>query len=368
MDENTNGSDGRFSHYRAAFVGLVLGQIAGSNSTTIAKLYYFLHGRGKYTSDEIVELSLIVILLLTALGVTLGAIAMKSERRRSTSLQGLTSTLVALVVIFMNSLDHSLPSAIESSPGTDSTWFWERVYWLVGVLGLWLGGFSPLYMGRYDDVVQRAYGLLVVAAPMTLVGLLGGYLVEGVVAGTACTSGQSFWIARPYAVNAICGAYVGTAFANVWWPKLSHSTPWVWGWTVVVSALTVVYTGSYGLFLYPWTETIQSWRSFGAFGAWPLIVTLTVLPAYKLTRREHRADVGWPVSIRFWLLLPVAFAISFAVVAWLMGYVLLARNHGPECARLALFIGAHSVNGIMMGFTLLVMPLTIRCVRALKFA
>ena len=346
-------------------MGLVLGQLAGSNSVTIAKVILFWNN-GRYTRDGVAEASLHVIFFLASAGACLGAVA--AMRGWIKFEQILTSTAIAGIVALLTIVDYSLPLP----EGDVQLPFWEMLYYLGWIIGLW---FAPLFVlpghdGDFLVRVRRGCALLVVAAGMSMAGVVvGGSLelaaervpdIRRWLEGPSYLSDpQRFWMARPVTVNAICGAYVGVAFASVWWRGLWRSNVSAWMWTTGMSVFAIVYTGIYGAAFYAEGKSGAPWRFFLGFGALPASVALTVVVTYKLTHLKNARDaVGWPVSIWFWRTLPVGLAVIFAVTA-LHGLAPLADYDGAEDTQRRVLVVAHAVNGVVMGLTLRLLRCTL---------
>ena len=121
-----------------------------------------------------------------------------------------------------------------------------------------------------------------------------------------------------------------------------------------MSAFVIIYA-FVGMYMYADDRTAASLQYGLAFGALPAGTVLTTLIAFGLARRNPREDevaVGWPISTLFWWLLPLGLSISFALIA-LLGFGPIAqKKHDP----VGLLVVAHGLNGVVLGFTLWLMP------------
>ena len=180
--------------------------------------------------------------------------------------------------------------------------------------------------------------------------------------GSYLNDPQSFWMARPITINAIAAAYVVVAFSGIWWSSLWRSAAYVRIWAGVMSAFAIIYSGIYGWFFYAPEKSVVPWQGFLAFGTLPAAVALTVIAAYRLTRR-NRTDlaVGWPVSTWFWWLLPTGLAMSFALSALLV-FVPLAQSKCATCNQMMVLVVAHGINGFVLGLTLRLMTWAFRLI------
>ena len=162
-------------HFTAALVGLVLGQLAGSHSVTLARVWWFLYDKDRYTSELVAESSLHVIYIIVSVGACFGAWAVK--RGWASFDQVVTSVAVAVVVAGLSIVDHSLPPLKQSARPLP---FGETSYYLVWILGLWFGPFVLLPRRNPGDAgwFRRGGGFLCVTVAMGIAGLLVGLLVE----------------------------------------------------------------------------------------------------------------------------------------------------------------------------------------------
>ena len=101
------------------------------------------------------------------------------------------------------------------------------------------------------------------------------------------------------------------------------------------------------------SNLISEWDFFIAFGAFPATGAIVVLFCFWLTRQkeiENKAD--WPVSNRFWWILPVGFAVSFAATARLFIVPIISSN-GASVEQINFLTVSHGINGAVLGLTLL---------------
>ena len=364
--ENSVGT-GR-ARFTATLVGLFFGQLVGSNSITIAKVWVIWRCQ-PYTREWVAEVSLQVIFVLATLGVCLGAFAVR--RKWANFEQIVTSVSIAIIVALFAIVDHSLPIVKEGGQLP----FWETAYYLGWVVGLW---FLPFFLlpsldSSFSGWIRRGGGLLVVSTAMTLACFLVGafleHLTRQILENSGWYDGNSylndplrFWMARPITVNSVCGSYVTVAFVGIWWSGLWRTISSARIWNAAISTFAIIYTGVYGWFFYAQDKTGAPWQFFLAFAAMPAGVTLTVLVAYGLTRRRDLdVSVGWPVLTWFWWLLPPGFAITFGLNA-LIGFAPLAQLDGAATNQLVVLVVMHSINGIFLGLTLQLMSYITRLI------
>ena len=352
-------TDKNLQRFGAALVGLVLGQLAGSNSVTFAKVWWFLYDESKYTSDRVAESSLHVIYIIASMGACLGAWAVK--RGWATFEQVVTSVAVAVVVAGLSIVDYSLPPVNQVDTLLP---FRETTYYLGWVLGLWFVPFFLLVRRYPGDAswFHRCGGFLCVTVAVGAVGLLVGLLVEtlATVLSEAATQwlGQSyiedvqrFWVARPASINTIGGSFVVVAFASIWWRGVWPTRAGARIWTFSTVALTAAYASLYGA-LYCTDESSASVRCALAFGALPLVIAAGVLVSYGLARRnEEVASIGWPVSGLFWWLLPVSLAIGYSGIA-ILGLAPVTEYRAGSGGPAWVLVLAHAFNGACFGVAL----------------
>ncbi len=347
-------SDTGLQRFAAALVGLILGQVTGDKSITIAKAVLYLWNDGKsYERETVAEASLAVLFIFACVGIIFGAFA--TRRKWASFEQVVMSMVVVVIVAFFTIVDHSLPNAV----GDSRLPFWETMYYLGWVITLW---FLPVILLPNPDAtfpgwVRRGGVVLAVSATMAGACWAVGGILE-LAAGYIFNVSLSFWMARPVTINAICGAFVAVTFVGIWWRGLWWSAISPFIWLIGMTILVIAYTGVYGWFFYAPGKVAPPWQFFLTFSAFPTVVAATVLVAYKLTRRRDNVgfSVGWPVSRWFWRLLPVGFAFGFALIAWL-GFASLAQH--DETINLVI---AHSLNGILLGLSLRVMELALRLI------
>ncbi len=348
-----------------ALVGLAFAHLVTGSSDTIAKML-MLSRNEPFVPERIAEVALYVTALLVVAGAVFGIYA---ARRQWVSFeQVVTSLLFAAFVAFITIIDHSLPSA----NGSPVLPFWETVYYFVWIAGFW---FAPIFLlPSYGDGlsarVRRGGGVLVVAAVMSFLGLASGLGLEEIVGKILDAKGwlegspynsQNFWIAKPVTVNAIHGAFVTVAFASIWWRRIWASAASAIIWTASVSVLTVVYAGVYGGAFYADGRLVAWWHGFLVFAALPGVVAVTLYLAYAYTRRDVNLSVGWPVSSKFWLLLPLGFSAGFAGIA-LLGLQPIARDHSGVTVEASILVVSHGLNGIVLGSVLRLMPFVFRMI------
>ena len=347
--------------FATTLVGLVLGQVVGNNSVTIAKAFVIWRDQ-PYTREWVANVSLQVIFVLATLGASFGAFAVR--RKWASFEQVVTSVAIAVVVALFAIVDHSLPTV----KGDEQLPFEETAYYLGWVVALWFVPFVALPSpdGSFSGWLRRGGGLLIVSATMTLACFVEGAVLElagrrileagrWLEGGSYLNDPLRFWMARPVTVNAICGTFIVVTFSGIWWRGLWRTVPFAHIWTVIVSTFSIAYTGLYGWFFYAPGKSGAPWQFFLAFGALPATVTLTVLVAYGLTRRDNmKIPVGWPVSKWFWWLLPAGLGINFGLSA-LFGFAPLAKLDGAAANQVIVLVVAHGINGFLLGLTLRLM-------------
>lgn len=355
----------------AGLVGFVLGQLVGDKAVTVAKgvlqiliALHILDG-SDYQRDTIAEAALFVILVIAAFSV---ALAMKDTWGRELRLAAFWGIFAALFVI----VEYSLPVTTNSVNLAVE----QPLYFLGWVIGLWLVplGFLPNRRGAtWTERVVRRYEILVVVAVMTVVGLVLGVVVEGVVGLAGENIGERvvgrndkmcwdcaerFWVARPVGINAICGPVVVVAFANVWWRRLEWPGR-VWMWTLRVTAIAAGYAGLWGAWVYDGEAVVGALGRFAGFGALPVIGVAAVVGAYALARKDGDGELGWPVGKEFWWLLPGFFGIACGANA-MVGLTEIGGQEGGEKVALVM---AHAANGMVLGWMLIVTKTLFRWVQ-----
>ena len=349
--KQVNGSGASNLNSRQVIEGAVsafLAALVGSNAVTVAKVSLAFVAPD-WLDDErrIIEASLFVILVATALSVVIAAHA-----TRQRWVQGETLVVVAFIGViaaFFAVLDHSV--LVGSG---------QPLYFFGWVMGLWFlpALFLPNPNGARGGRLGQAFDLLVVAAPMTVIGLVTGLIVEqGVFAQCnwilldheLCRGGvEGFWIAKPVGVNAVGCALAVVACPSIWWPGLRWTVARRRVWTPVVTLAAAVYAGVWGPYLYE--SNTASWVAFMGFGLLPVVGVVAVRVSCAATRQGvGESVVGWAVSRHFRWVLPTAFVFAFGVSA----AVGLAPIENYDGMGRAVFVLAHGVNGGVMGMSLL---------------
>ena len=274
------------------------------------------------------------------------------------------AVLSAIVTVFEFSLP---PTSSRGAPLTQAVYFcgWFALLWLAPLL------FLPNPEGGAARI-RRSCGILVVAVPMAVLGLLIGFLFQESTMWVGRTvfswtsvdwsNSEDLWIARPQAVNAICGSYVVVAFASIWWRGLGWTRLRSYTWVLGSVAVATVYSGWWGWFFYKPKVATQLASAF-SFGALPVAGAIAVVLAYAIARDgSNDAAIGWPVSRRFWWWLPAAFASVLVVNAW----VVLAPLDGVQGSQRVALVVAHAVNGAILGWSLLVTRFCFRWVEEIQ--
>ena len=325
----------------------ILAGLGGNYAVTVARFLLSMV-KPDWVDEErrVIEASLIVVLVATALCVTVAAHAIR--RRWVHGETFVVAALVGVVAAFFAVIDLS----VSVGPG-------QPLYFFGWIIGLWFlpGLILPNPDGTLGGRIGRAFGLLAVTAPMTVIGLVTGFIMErGVNAfgkwmlpsqGLYWDAVDRFWIAKPIGINAVGCAVVAVACANMWWPGLRWSRGRAGMWTVAVTAAAAVYAGLWGPYLYGQSEA-RWWVEFVGFGVLPVVGVVAVCLAYAATRRVGDVAVGWAVSKHFWWLLPTALMCAFALNA-AFG---LARIEKDVGMRLVVLIVAHGFNGAAIGGSL----------------
>ena len=370
--------------FAAALVGLVLGQIVGDKSVTVAKLFLFFWSGPTYPQWHVTQASLLVILVVACAGVTFGAFAAK--RGWADHEQVVLSMVAAVIVALFTIIDQSLPNPTDSSSLPTK----ETLYYVGWVVGLWLVPviLLPNPNGQLSEKIRRGGGLMGVVSVMAVACWIGGALLIEVAryivshsavsevmadAGANLDDPRKFWLASPSAVNPICSVLFVVSFLPIWWRDLWRHTRIgkVCAWVGSFSAFGFIYSGLFGGVFYAargWAADLvarglaDTWQFFFIFGAFPAVVIVTVLLSFILTRRDDMSTAaGWPVSSRFWLLLPLGFALGFAAVS-LLGLAPLARLDGVSWSQVAVLTTAHAINGTLLGLTLRVLGLAVQLI------
>ena len=372
--------------FTAALVGLVIGQIVGDNSITVAKLFLYFWDGSSYEKWHVTQASLVVIFVVTCAGVTFGAFMAK--RDWADDEQIVWSMVTAVFVALFAIIDQSLPEPV----GDSQLPFIETIYYLGWAVGLWL---VPVILLPNPDRsfarrIRHAGGLMAVSAGIAVVCWFSGAVLIQVVRyaldhhpllletlqnknGNPADS-RRFWLASPSTVNPICGAFFAVAFSPIWWHKLWHrERVKARLWIISFVAFTFVYAAVFGGILYAErgcttgaeAYALCAWKFSLAFGAIPVVVTVTVLLAFRLTQVEPPNSIGWPVSGRFWWFLPLGLAIGFAAVAVLLGLAPLARLDGVSPTQIGALTIAHTVNGALLGLVLRVFEPATKLIRVM---
>ena len=354
-------TDKNLQRFTAALVGLVLGQLADSHSVTLARVWWLLYDRERYTSEWVAESSLHAIYFIVSVIACFGAWAVK--RGWATFEQVVTSVAVAVAVAGLRIVEHSLPPVEQAKTPLP---FGETTYYLGWVVGLWFVPFVLLPRRSSGEAgwFHRGGGLLCVTVAMGAAGLLVGFLVETLATMSieAATSRlgqpyiedmQRFWVARPVTINTISGSFVVVAFASIWWRDVWPTRDGARMWTVCTIALTAAYASVYGgLYCTDCTESSASVQCALAFGALPLVTGAGVLVSYVLARRDEGvASIGWPVSESFWWLLPVSLAIGYGGVA-ILGLAPVAEYRAGSGGPAWVLVLVHAFNGACFGAAL----------------
>ena len=352
-------TDKGLQRFTAALVGLVLGQLADSHSVTLARVWWLLYDRERYTSEWVAESSLHAIYIIVSVIACCGAWAVK--RGWANFEQVVTSVAVAVAVAGLRIVDHSLPPVEQSDTPLP---FGETSYYLGWILGLWFVPFVLLPRWSSGDAgwFHRGGGLLCVTVAMGIAGLLVGLIVEtlATVANDAARwlgqpyigDVQRFWVARPVTINTISGSFVVVAFASIWWRGVWPTRAGAHMWTLCTVVLSAAYASVYGGLYCSTEESSASVRCALAFGALPLVTGAGVLVSYGLARREEEvASIGWPVSGLFWWLLPVSLAIGYGGIA-ILGLAHVAEYREGSAAPAWVLVLGHAFNGACFGMAL----------------
>lgn len=95
------------------------------------------------------------------------------------------------------------------------------------------------------------------------------------------------------------------------------------------------------------------------------VLTATAGLAFLCTRVSETKAVGWPVSERFWWLLPLGLAAGFAIVVQVAFRPGLLAN-GASDQQIWNLTVAHVINGAVLGFTLRVFALATKLIRGME--
>lgn len=337
--------------YTATLVGLVVGQVAGSGSVTVAKVILFYRD-GTYSREGLAEASLHVLVVLACLGGCWGAAA--AFRGWTGFEQILTSALLGAVVAFLAIVDYSLPS----SSGDGQLSFSRMVYYFVGITALWFLPYRllPTKRGRFSNRVPHAGELLVLGTLMGVVGFLTGLLIQegGHYVLPVSVLGDP-WFAKPAALNGLLALYVGVAFIDLWWPERWRSRTLAWLWTAGVTSFVAVLAGIYGVSFYNASECPAVWRRFLAFGTLPAAAALGVTASHAVRCAIQGSLVsGWLKPGWFWALPPLGLAGSVGLAGW-YGFTILGRKTSSGLGEMSALL-AYSVNGCVLGLMLCLVP------------
>jgi putative Mn2+ efflux pump MntP len=353
------GSNAGFRQLVAALVGAILGQLTGDKSFTMARivLSFGEEGAGR---GRVAEIALIVIFVAAGLVAFVGALTVKRKwaRVEEVMLSVFLTIAVAVVVAIFTVFEYSLPP----TPSTTNLRPGQPSYFLLWVILLWFGSLVVLpNSGRtFSKLLQKGYGVLAIAAPMAILGLLSGFVIDQLVRNIGCialSGGESywendtaFWVAKPIGINTICGSYIPVTFASLWWRGLGWSKTRAWTCMLGMTTVAAVYAGVFGVYFYD--EHAAAWERFLGFSALPVVGSCAVLFSYLAARQQEKTTppVGWTVSRRFWFLLPFAFAVAYALAA-AIGLAPLDGEGGLK--RLAVLTLAHGLNGAIIGMSLM---------------
>ena len=344
-------SDVGHNRFLAAFVGLILGDIATNKSVTIAKGILCLKKSGcSYNMVQVANLALTAITALICLALIFGAFAAK--RKWVSYEQVALSLIAALVIAFFTILDLSLPGYSDSGLLSLE----NKLYYLVWAVVIWVVPVIPLHLlqtptRQYTQTMRRGISLCALSASMAVVCGLTGYLLMELM--TIAKLEHNQWIVRPSTVNTILGAYVVVASASVWWRDL-----WTLDrlarilWVIGFVAFAFLYAGYFGVAFHGNENDAPQWRPFVVLGAFPVVSVAVVVLIYRMTRRSgDGCMVSWSVSSSYWSLMPTSLAVGFGIIAW------LGLSHLVSPGQYLLFIVAHALNGFVLGLSLkLVQP------------
>ncbi len=364
----------------AALVGSLLGNITGDVSGSLAKLFLYFRKGDEYPMWQLTEISLVVILLFTFIFIIFGVYSTK--RGWAKEEQIVLSVVSAFFVALATMIDQSLPGP---NGGGDILIFLEQFYSMGWVFGLWL--ITMIMLPNADGLcgtkIRLGGRLLALSAAMALVcGIVGVGLTEFIrdaikdfehlkmIRNSSdchiCRDPLKFWMLRPSSLNPIWGMFFVLAFLPIWWQGLWQHVKIAYArtlWIVLAVTFAVLYSGLYGWRLYPsdnmWAEKliasnlISEWYFIFAFGAFPATGALITLICFWLTRRkESENKINWPVSKRFWWLLPLGFAAGFAVTARLFIAPIISLD-GASAEQINFLTVGHGINGAVLGLTLL---------------
>ena len=364
----------------ASIVGSLFGGITGYMSGPIAKLTaFFLKDEG-YPLWQLTELTLVVIVLFTCIIAFLGVYTTK--RGWTNEEQIVLSVVSSLLIAFITIIEQSLP---ESKGNGDLLRFykqlhsigWLFVFWLIPIVIL------PTPDGSLSTKIRLGVRLIALSAAMAFIcGIVGAGLTQILRDAirnadylemiryssdcNICRDPLMFWMIRPVSFDPLWGIFFVVAFLPIWrrdlWQHVKMSLARVW-WVVIAIVFAMLYSGIYGWKLYPskdgWAENlmasnlISEWDFFFAFGAFPATGAIVVLFCCWLSRqKESENNMDWPVSNRFWWLLPVGFAVGFAATAKLFIAPIIDYDGASVC-QINFLIISHAVNGVVLGLTLL---------------
>ena len=334
------------NRFFAAFVGLLLGDIATNKSVTIAKgILYLKCSHCRYDMAKAADLALTVVATLIFLGLIFGAFAAK--RKWVSYEQVALSLIAALGIAFFTILDHSLPGPDGSQPLSLT----NKLYYLGWAFVLWIVPFILLHLRdkrtrQYTETIRRGITLSAMSAAMALVCGITGSILMALM--TIAQMEHKEWIVRPTTINTILAAYIVVAFASVWWPGFWNSGRFAKClWTIGFVTFAFLYAGYFGFEFYANQNGVSQWESFLVFGAYPVVVATTVVLIFSLTHRSGRGRLApCSASSTFWWLLPPTLALGFAIIAW------LGFPHPKSPPQHSQLIVAHAVNGLVLGLSL----------------
>lgn len=352
-------SNAGFRQLVAALVGAILGQLTGDKAFTMARIVLSFGEEGA-DRGRVAEIALIVIFVAAGLAAFFGALTIRRKwaRVEEVMLSVFLTIAVAVVVAIFTVVEYSLPP----TPSTTNLRPGQPSYFLLWVILLWFGSLIVIpNSGRaFSQVLKKGYGVLAVAAPMAILGLLSGLAIDQLVRniGSIALSGgecywendTAFWVAKPIGINTIFGSYIPVTFASLWWRGLGWSKTREWTCMLGMTTVAAIYAGVFGVYFYG--GHAAAWNRFLGFGALPVVGSCAVLLSYLAARQQKKTTppIGWTVSRRFWFLLPFAFAMACALVA-VIGLAPLDAEGGFK--RVAVLMLAHGLNGAIIGMSLM---------------
>lgn len=333
-------------YFLATLGGIVLGQLAGDKSVTLARVFRWILDKppNEHTIAEI-ALGLILIVaggLIPALGWLTMRLGLVTKR------EVMLSIAAAMVALTFAVIEYSLPAV---RPGGNVNL--QPLYFLGWIALLW---FAPVVLlTKPAEYAEWSWRLITVAAPAAILGFLAGLVVDYGVrflgwailpdGNLLWRDAGEFWIARPAGINAVASSFIVVAFPSIWWRDIKWSTGTQWRHVLIVTIVVAVYAGLFGWGFHDEGHEVRRFLGFGLMPVGGISAMGLVIVMRRGTIRRLSTTNSAVSDRRFWCLLSICFAVCLSLVA----FIGLAPLQGSGGARLLVLMTAHGVNGLILG-------------------